>query len=73
MLGETWIILGARSWRLHNLVEDLDEEIGVLMGELLVVILLLDHDLDPETVRPHGPLPPRAMKCIRHFGKCKIG
>ena len=49
MLGETWIILGARSWRLHNLVEDLDEEIGALMGELLVVILLLDHDLDPET------------------------
>jgi hypothetical protein len=48
-------------------VEDPDEAIGAVMGEIPVETHPLDLDLDLETVRPHGPLPLPAMKCIRAF------
>jgi len=69
---EIWITLGAKIWSPRNQVGDLDEDIGALMGEISVETLPLDLHLDLETVRPHGPLPLPAMKCIRHFGKCRI-
>jgi hypothetical protein len=70
-LGETWIILGARIWRLHNLVGEIEEGIGALMGETLVDTLSLDLALHLEIVPLHDPLPPPVMRCIRHFGKCR--
>ncbi len=46
--------------------------IGALMGEIPVETLPLELDLDLKTVRPYGPLPLPAMKCIGHFRSCKI-
>ena len=67
------MIVGARIRSLHKQVEDRDGGIGALMGEIPVEILLLDPDLALETVRPQGPLSLPAMKCIGHFGICRIG